>query len=145
MDELTREALQQRQRRVRQEMPWDIWVRPWLMILLVCVATMCIGCASVFMPGGSSKREIQTMIDRNNRNLLRLQVGMFEEYVSDIMGEPQRLEVYSWGRAWLYRTAVTKGARGTPETDLTPLVFDQRGVLLGWGRDFLADHIKQHE
>jgi len=85
------------------------------------------------------------MIERNNRNLLRLQVGMFQEYASDIMGEPQRLEVYSWGRAWLYRTAMTSGARGTPEADLTPLVFDQRGVLLGWGRDFLSDHIKQYE
>src|SRR6266511_3110340 len=98
MDEPTMEALPQRQRRVRQETPRDTWVRPWLMVLLACVATTCVGCASVFMPGGPSKREIQAMIERNNRNLLRLQAGMFEEYVSDIMGEPQRLEVYSWGR-----------------------------------------------
>ena len=145
MDEPTMEALPQRQRRVRQETPRDIWVRPWLMVLFVCVAIRCIGCASIIMPGGPSDRQIRAMIERNNRNLLRLQVGMFQEYASDIMGEPQRLEVYSWGRAWLYRTAMTSGARGTPEADLTPLVFDQRGVLLGWGRDFLSDHIKQYE
>ena len=37
------------------------------------------------------------------------------------------------------------GARGTPETDLTPLMFDQRGILLGWGRDLLSEHIKCYE
>jgi hypothetical protein len=37
------------------------------------------------------------------------------------------------------------GARGTPETDLTPLMFDQRGILLGWGRDLLSEHIKRYE
>jgi hypothetical protein len=97
------------------------------------------------MPGGPSEREIRATIERNNRNLLRLQAGMFEEYVSDIMGEPQRKEVYSWGMAWCYRTGMTKGAHGTPETDLTPLVFDHRGVLLGWGRDFLSEHISRYE
>jgi Protein of unknown function (DUF3192) len=145
MNASTTKALLDSQGRVSHEIPRDIWVRPWLMVLLVCVATTYVGCASVFMPGGPSEHEIQAMIERNNRNLLRLQVGMFEEHVSDIMGEPQRLEVYSWGTAWCYRTAMTNGARTAPETDLTPLVFDRRGVLLGWGRDFLADHIKQYE
>jgi hypothetical protein len=96
------------------------------------------GCAGLFMPSGPSEREIKAMIDRNNRNLLRLQTDMFEEYVFNIMGSPQRLEGYSWGTVWLYRTAITKGAQTTPETDFTPLVFDRRGILLGWGRDFLA-------
>ena len=36
-------------------------------------------------------------------------------------------------------------ARATPETDLTSLVFDQRGILLGWGRDLLSEHIKRYE
>ena len=80
------------------------------------------------------------MIDRNTRNLLRLQADLFEEYVLDIMGPPQRLEGYSWGTVWLYRTVLTPKARATPDTDFTPLVFDQRGVLLGWGREFLATY-----
>jgi hypothetical protein len=78
------------------------------------------------------------MIDRNTRNLLRLQADLFEEYVADIMGPPQRIEGYPWGTVWLYRTALTKEARATPEPDFTPLVFDRSGVLVGWGRDFLA-------
>jgi hypothetical protein len=32
---------------------------------------------------------------------------------------------------------MTHGARGTPEIDLRPLVFDQRGILLGWGERLL--------
>jgi hypothetical protein len=70
---------------------------------------------------------------------------MFEEYVSDTTGEPQRHEGYQWGTVWLYRTAMTHGDRGTPETDLTPPIFDQRGILLGWGRNCLSEHIKRYE
>jgi hypothetical protein len=70
---------------------------------------------------------------------------MFEEYVSDTTGEPQRHEGYQWGTVWLYRTAMPHGARVTPETDLTPLIVDQRGILLGWGRDLLSEHIKRYE
>ena len=74
------------------------------------------------------------MIDRNTQKLVHLQAGMFAEYVSDMMGEPQRLEGYPWGTVWLYRTARTPGARGTPETDVTPLVFNQQGILCKRGR-----------
>jgi hypothetical protein len=56
------------------------------------------------------------------------------------MGPPQRVEGYAWGTAWLYRTGLTKRARTTPETEFTPIVFDRRGVLLGWGRDVLATY-----
>jgi hypothetical protein len=96
------------------------------------------------MPSGPSDREIQAMIDRNHRNLVHLQADMFEEYVFNIMGPPQRLEGYAWGTVWLYRTAVTKGVQTTLATDFTPLVFDRSGLLLGWGSDFLATHQHRH-
>jgi hypothetical protein len=86
------------------------------------------------MPSGSSDRGIHTIIDRNTRKLVHLQAGMFAEYVSDMMGEPQRPEGYPWGTVWLYRTARTPGARGTPETDVPPLVFNQQGILCKRGR-----------
>ena len=140
MDEPAVAALRQRQSRVRHEVLQYLRRSPWLMVLFACV-----GCAGIITPGGPSDREIRAMVDRNTRNLQRLQAGMFEEYVSDVMGEPQRREIYTWGTAWYYRTSITKGAGSTPDTDLTPLVFDQRGVLLGWGRDFLAEHIKHSE
>jgi hypothetical protein len=92
------------------------------------------------MPSGPSDRTLQTTIDRNTRNLLRLQPDLFEEYVLEIMGQPQRVEGYPWGKVWLYRTALTKGTRTIPEDDFTPLVFDHRRLLLGWGGDFLAKY-----
>ena len=116
------------------------WGRQWRLVFLIGVVTCSLGCTSLLMPSGSSDRELQTMIDRNTRNLSRLQVDLFEEYVSDIMGPPQRVEGYLWGTVWFYRTAMTRGARATPETDYTPLVFDRRGVLLGWGRELLASY-----
>jgi hypothetical protein len=44
----------------------------------------------------------------------------------------------------LDRTAMPHGAGGMPETDATPLVFDQQGILTGWGRDLLSGKIKRH-
>jgi Protein of unknown function (DUF3192) len=114
--------------------------RHWLWLLSVWLLASGMGCESLLMPSGPSDRAIRAMVDRNNHNLLRLQAGMFEEYVNDIMGPPQRLEGYSWGIVWLYRTAWTKEARTTPKSDFTPLVFDRSGVLVGWGRDFFVTY-----
>jgi hypothetical protein len=111
----------------------------WL--LAAWVAASCLGCDQFLTPSGPSDREIQAIIDRNHRNLLHLQADLFEEYVLDIMGPPQRIEGYPWGTVWLDRTALTKGARAIPETDWTPLVFDGRRILLGWGRDFFASYL----
>jgi len=35
-------------------------------------------------------------------------------------------------------------AHCAPETDFTPLVFDRRGILLGWGRNFFATYSLRH-
>jgi hypothetical protein len=115
-------------------------VRHWRWVLSVWVAASCLGCASLIGDSAPSEREIQAMIERNTHQLLRLQAGLFEEYVLDIMGPPQRLEGYSWGTVWLYRTELTTHVRTTPERDFTPLVFDPRGVLVGWGSDFFATY-----
>jgi hypothetical protein len=114
--------------------------RPCRLVLLIGLVACCVGCTGLLVPSRSSDRELQGMIERNTRNLLRLQTDLFEEYVSEIMGPPQRLEGYPWGTVWFYRTALTKGSRVAPETDYTPLVFDRRGVLLGWGRELLASY-----
>ena len=111
----------------------------WVLIGWAVVSGL--GCENLLLSSGPSARTIQALIDRNTRNLLRLQPDLFEEHVFDIMGPPQRVEGYPWGTVWLYRTALTTGVRTTPQTDFTPLVFDRRRILLGWGRDFLATHL----
>jgi hypothetical protein len=115
---------------------WAAPARLRLWVLLGLAVASCLGCEGLLMSSGPNERNLQAIIDRNSRNLLRLQADLFEENVLDIMGPPQRVEGYPWGTVWLYRTALTKGTRITPETDFTPLIFDQRRILLGWGRDF---------
>jgi hypothetical protein len=72
------------------------------------------------------------MIERNTYHLLRLQAGLFEEYVLDIMGPPQRLEGYPWGTVWLYRTALTTHVRTTPGGDFLA-TYRHREPSLGGG------------
>jgi hypothetical protein len=81
----------------------------------------------------------QAIVERNNKNLVRLRVGMAHETLQAIMGDPEASEGYPWGMAWQYRTALTNVAQGV-EADFTPVVFDQKSVLVGWGRNFLADY-----
>jgi hypothetical protein len=119
---------------------WAVPGRLWLWVLLGLGLASGLGCERLIMPSGPSDRTVQATIDRNTRNLLRLQADLFEEHVLDIMGPPQRVEGHPWGTVWLYRTALTKGVRTTPEADFTPLVFDRRRILLGWGREFWATY-----
>ena len=44
---------------------------------------------------------------------------MAQSEVREVMGKPERSEGYSWGSAWLYRTAMTSGVYGTEDTDFT--------------------------
>jgi hypothetical protein len=66
------------------------------------------------------------------------------------MGAPERSEGCPWGTALLYRTAMTSGIYGTripthAESDFTPVVFDQDGWLIGWGRNFFSEQARKYE
>jgi outer membrane protein assembly factor BamE (lipoprotein component of BamABCDE complex) len=88
---------------------------------------------------------IQGDISRNNRGLMMLNIGMTKEQVMNQMGEPERSEGYAWGSAWLYRTAMTSGVYGTADSDFTPVVFDENGQLVGWGRNFFTEHVRRYD
>lgn len=108
---------------------------------------------SVMFPGcvGSPVHEtltynrVQSEISRNNKNLMTLRIGMTHEQVLQHMGQPERSEGYQWGAAWLYRTAMTSGIYSTADSDFTPVVFDENGKLVGWGRNFFTEHVKRYE
>ena len=87
----------------------------------------------------------QRVIKRNNNNLMKLKVGLSQEEVRSILGNPERSEGYPWGSAWLFRTAMTSGIYGTADSDFTPVAFDHNGTLVGWGRNFLVERTKRYE
>jgi hypothetical protein len=91
-------------------------------------------------PAGNSvgTGSVQALVERNNKNLLQLRVGMPQADVHTLMGDPEASEGYSWGAAWLYRTAVPTTAQGTA-AEWTPVVFNEKGILIGWGRNVLAE------
>jgi hypothetical protein len=58
--------------------------------------------------------------------------------VHTIMGDPEASEGYAWGAAWLSRTALPTTAQGTA-AEWTPVVLNEQGTLIGWGRGLLAE------
>jgi hypothetical protein len=81
---------------------------------------------------------VQAVVERNNKYLLRLRVGMPQADVHTVMGDPEASEGYASGAAWLYRTALPITAQGTA-VEWTPVVFNEQGTLIGWGRNLLAE------
>ena len=90
-------------------------------------------------------QSLQEEMLRNNKNLMTLRIGMTQEQVLQHLGPPERSEGYQWGAAWLYRTAMTSGVYGTEDGDFTPVVFDENRKIVGWGRNFFAEHVKRYE
>ncbi len=104
-----------------------------------------VGCVGDPLHRTITYSNLQSVIKRNNENLLRMKIDMSKAETKDLMGQPERSEGYAWGSAWLYRTAMTSGVYGTADSDFTPIVFDQDGKVLGWGRNFFVEHIKRYE
>ena len=67
----------------------------------------------------AQQREMWLMVLTHNLAVFWLvkelfyRAGMNQNEVRSIMGEPERCEGYPWGSAWLYRTAMTQGIKGS--------------------------------
>src|SRR5208337_5320142 len=88
---------------------------------------------------------VQETITKNNHDLLSLKIGMKQQDVDQLLGDPERSEGYKWGTVWMYRTAMTSGIYGTADADFTPVVFDNEGILKGWGRNFFQEKVHRYE
>lgn len=118
----------------------------WLVFLsLFCVLLTGSGCVGTLIHETITYNKLQSIIKQNNENLLLMKIGKSKDEVRKLMGPPERSEGYDWGSAWLYRTAMTSGIYGTSDSDFTPIVFDQDGKVIGWGRNFFTEHIKRYE
>lgn len=103
------------------------------------------GCVGSPVHSTITYNSIQSTIRKNNDKLLSMKIGMTQDETRALMGPPELSEGYEWGTAWLYRTAMTSGIYGTADSDFTPIVFDRSGKVVGWGRNFFAEHVKKYE
>ena len=68
----------------------------------------------------------------NRANLNRLEIGMSKGQVLRIMGKPYIREADPVQEWWLYQTEMDS-IYTSPSDELTPVVFDKDGKLIGWG------------
>lgn len=82
--------------------------------------------------------------EKNNSNLLKLEIGDAKSKVLKIMGNPHKNEKYQIENSiydvWFYRTAHTPDDRETDD-EFTPIVIID-GKVAGWGRNFYDNTIK---
>ena len=74
-----------------------------------------------------------SILEKNNRNLTKLKVGMSKEEVLSIMGDPLVNEVYNTDNVWYYFTEV-KWSDGMITRDEATPVFFKDEKLAGWGQ-----------
>jgi len=98
-----------------------------------------VGCA-----GG--QMDWQMEMNRNNRNIAKLNIGMDKATVLEIMGEPVLHEAYeqtdgSVFEAFFYYTNRVWSDGNRTKDEMTPICFtDNR--LVGWGQDFYTLNLK---
>ena len=68
-----------------------------------------------------------------------IRVGMTREQVAEIAGEPLSKELYSTDNLWFYYTSPKWYDGLVTQDECTPFLFDDDGVLLGWGTKYFHD------
>lgn len=68
-----------------------------------------------------------------------IRVGMTKEEVTGIAGEPLSRELYNTDKIWFYYTSPKWYDGLVTQDECTPFLFDDDGVLLGWGHKYFHD------
>ena len=69
-----------------------------------------------------------------------IRVGMTREEVESIAGKPLSGELYSSDNIWFYYTSPKWYDGLVTQDECTPFLFDDDGVLLGWGNKYFRDN-----
>ncbi len=80
----------------------------------------------------------------NRDNLNKLEIGMNREQVREIMGKPHVREADQNQEWWLYQIYADSIYTSASE-ELTPVVFDTEGKLIGWGRNFWTSKEQKYD
>jgi len=86
------------------------------------------------------------IMDQNNENLLKLEMGMNKDQVLKIMGKPDLNEAYQslYGKSvtiFFYYTQRQWNDGNTTKDECTPIVFED-GKLVGWGDEFYKNKME---
>lgn len=102
---------------------WQIGILTWLLA------------AGTLVPAVSSCSMYEAAEARGK--LEKLRVGMTRDEVRGVMGEPLKNEVFTDApNVWFYYTAPKWYDGMITRDECTPLVFDEREHLAGWGWEF---------
>lgn len=71
--------------------------------------------------------------------LADIRVGMTKDQVIEIAGEPLSKELYSTDNLWFYYTDPKWYDGMVTQDECMPFVFDDEGILTGWGRKYYND------
>lgn len=113
------------------------------LVIIVIICASLIGCA------GSPVRT-HWQATRHTSGMLKLQPGMNAEEVIELMGTPEKTEMYRGKNeeAFLVYLYITEGkdsySRRWSEANYTPVVFKD-GKLDGWGWSYLNNSAKKYE
>ena len=69
-----------------------------------------------------------------------VRVGMTREEVESVAGKPLSGELYSTDNIWFYYTSPKWYDGLVTQDECTPFLFDDDGVLLGWGNKYFRDN-----
>lgn len=79
-------------------------------------------------------------IDRNRENLNKLRIGMTQDEVRKIMGEPMIGQVYNTEHHWFYYTRTRWSDGMATRDECTPVVFSELGLVIGIGNQFYKEN-----
>ena len=68
-----------------------------------------------------------------------IRVGMTKDQVVEIAGEPLNKELYSTDNYWFYYTSPKWYDGLVTQDECTPFLFDDEGVLQGWGNRYFRE------
>ena len=114
------------------------------MLILLTAVSVCgtlSGCALVDKDTSLFAPHKWDEIFRNRENLAKLRTKMTKDEVLQIMGEPIKGEVYCEDNVWWYYTRTRWNDFVTTRDECTPVVFDEDGLVAGWGITYYRNQI----
>ena len=72
--------------------------------------------------------------------LTDIRVGMSKEQVREIAGAPLEKELFGTDDLWYYYTDPKWYDGMVTQDECTPFLFDDDGILQGWGHDYFHEH-----